>query len=87
MFLVATALREARVKGFRVWIITVTLRYATGDEAYVGDLLYDGDREPREPPKSPRLRKFDGRNSIMPGSVASASRITVSSGACRTNPR
>ena len=43
MFLVATNAREARVKTFRVWIITVTLRYATGDEAYIGDLLYDGE--------------------------------------------
>jgi hypothetical protein len=40
---VATGLRETRVKGFRVWIITVTLRYAAGHEGYVGDLLYDGD--------------------------------------------
>ncbi len=43
MFLVATGLREVRIKGFRVWIITVTLRYGTGDEAYIGDLLYDGE--------------------------------------------
>ena len=43
MFLVATGIREARIKGFRVWIITVTLRYGAGDEAYIGDLLYDGD--------------------------------------------
>jgi hypothetical protein len=43
MFLVATGVREARVKGFRVWIITVTLRYSAGDEAYLGDLLYDGE--------------------------------------------
>src|SRR4051812_22302131 len=43
MFLVATGIREARIKGFRVWIITVTLRYAAGDEGYIGDLLYDGD--------------------------------------------
>jgi hypothetical protein len=40
---VGTGLRETRVKGFRVWIITVTLRYAAGHEGYVGDLLYDGD--------------------------------------------
>jgi hypothetical protein len=44
MFLVATGAREARVKGFRVWIITVTLRYATGHEGYIGDLLYDGEQ-------------------------------------------
>jgi hypothetical protein len=43
MFLVATGIREARIKGFRVWIITVTLRYAAGDEGYIGDLLYHGD--------------------------------------------
>ena len=43
MFLVATGVREARIKGFRVWIITVTLRYGTGDEGYIGDLLYDGE--------------------------------------------
>ena len=40
---VATGLREMRIKGFPVWIITVTLRYTTGFEGYVGDLLYDGD--------------------------------------------
>ncbi len=40
--LVATDLRETRIRGFRVWIITVTLRYPTGHEGYVGDLLYDG---------------------------------------------
>jgi hypothetical protein len=43
MFLVATGIREARVKGFRVWIVTVTLRYTTGHEGYIGDLLYDGE--------------------------------------------
>jgi len=43
MFLVATGLREARIKGFKVWIITVTLRYTTGHEGYIGDLLYDGE--------------------------------------------
>ena len=41
--LVATAARETRIKGFRVWIVTVTLRYPTGHDGYVGDLLYDGD--------------------------------------------
>jgi hypothetical protein len=43
MFLVATGLREARIKGFKVWFITVTLRYTTGHEGYIGDLLYDGE--------------------------------------------
>jgi len=43
MFLVATGLRETRVKGLRVWIITVTLRYTTAHEGYIGDLLYDGE--------------------------------------------
>jgi hypothetical protein len=43
MFLVATGLRETRIKGVRVWIITVTLRYTTGHEGYIGDLLYDGE--------------------------------------------
>jgi len=43
MFLVATGLREVQVRGFRVWIITVTLRYTTGHEGYIGDLLYDGE--------------------------------------------
>jgi hypothetical protein len=43
MFLVATGVRAARVKGFRIWIITVTLRYDAGDETYIGDLLYDGE--------------------------------------------
>src|SRR6202035_3518904 len=42
MFLVATRVREARIKRFRIWLITVTLRYTTGHEGYVGDLLYDG---------------------------------------------
>jgi hypothetical protein len=42
MFLVATGLREARIKTLRVWIITVTLRYTTGHEGYIGDLLFDG---------------------------------------------
>ncbi len=40
---VATGLRETMIKGFRVWIITVTLRYDKGDEGYIGDLLYDGE--------------------------------------------
>ena len=41
---VATGLRETAVKGFPVWIITVTLRYARGDEGYIGELLYDGEK-------------------------------------------
>jgi hypothetical protein len=44
MFLVATAAREARIRGVRVWIITVTLRFARGHEGYIGDLLYDGEQ-------------------------------------------
>jgi hypothetical protein len=40
--LVATDVRQIRVKELQVWIITVTLRYPTGHEGYVGDLLYDG---------------------------------------------
>jgi hypothetical protein len=40
---VATGLRETRVKGIPVWIITVKLRFAARFEGYVGDLLYDGD--------------------------------------------
>ena len=43
MFLVATGLRETRIKGLPVWIIAVTLRYPTGHEGYIGDLLYDGE--------------------------------------------
>jgi hypothetical protein len=41
--LLATGARQIRVKGLEVWIITVTLRYPTGHEGYVGDLLYDGE--------------------------------------------
>jgi hypothetical protein len=41
---VATDLRKTTIKGFPVWIITVTLRYTTGFEGYVGDLLYDGEK-------------------------------------------
>jgi hypothetical protein len=41
---VATGLRETRIKGIRVWIITVTLRYTTGFGGYVGDLVYDGEK-------------------------------------------
>jgi hypothetical protein len=42
MFLIASGLREERIKKLRVWIITVTLRYTTGHEGYIGDLLFDG---------------------------------------------
>jgi hypothetical protein len=41
---VATGLRETSIKGIPVWIITVTLRYDKGDEAYIGDMLYDGEK-------------------------------------------
>jgi hypothetical protein len=42
--LVPTAMHETQIKGFPVWILTVTLRYPTGHEGYVGDLLYDGEK-------------------------------------------
>jgi hypothetical protein len=42
MFLIATDIREAHIRTLSVWIITVTLRYTTGHEGYIGDLLYDG---------------------------------------------
>jgi hypothetical protein len=41
---VATAGRQTRIKGTLVWIIDVTVRYPTGHEGYVGDLLYDGEQ-------------------------------------------
>jgi hypothetical protein len=41
--LVATDLREQNEGGQRTWVITVTLRYPTGHEGYVGDLFYDGE--------------------------------------------
>jgi len=40
--LVPTGIREERHQGSRKWIITVTLRYPTGFEGEIGDLLYDG---------------------------------------------
>jgi hypothetical protein len=43
MFLVATGIRTVFIKRFPVRIITVMLRYPTGHEGYVGDLLYDGE--------------------------------------------
>jgi len=41
---VATGLRQEENSGGRRWIVTVTLRYPTGHEGYVGDLLYDGEK-------------------------------------------
>jgi hypothetical protein len=40
--LVPTSIREEREQGSRRWIMTVTLRYPTGFEGEIGDLLYDG---------------------------------------------
>jgi hypothetical protein len=40
--LVPTGIREEPVQGSRRWIITVMLRYPTGFEGEIGDLLYDG---------------------------------------------
>jgi len=40
--LVPTGIREERDQGLRKWIITVHLRYPTGFEGEIGDLLYDG---------------------------------------------
>jgi hypothetical protein len=40
--LVPTGIRQERDQGSRSWIITVTLRYPTGFEGEIGDLLYDG---------------------------------------------
>jgi hypothetical protein len=42
--LVATGARATTIKGHKVWILTVTLRYDPGDECHVGDLLYDGEQ-------------------------------------------
>jgi hypothetical protein len=42
MLLVATGIREELHAGSKRWIIAVTLRYPTGHEGYIGDLLYDG---------------------------------------------
>jgi hypothetical protein len=41
--LVPSGLRKVQIKGFDVWILSVVLRYPTGHEGYVGDLLYDGE--------------------------------------------
>jgi hypothetical protein len=40
--LVPTGIREEQEQGSRRLIITVTLRYPTGFEGEIGDLLYDG---------------------------------------------
>ena len=40
--LVPTGIREERGHGSRRWIITVSLRYPTGFEGEIGELLYDG---------------------------------------------
>jgi hypothetical protein len=39
---VATPLRKEQREGSTPWVITVTLRYPSGHEGYVADLLYDG---------------------------------------------
>jgi len=39
---VATGLREEHARSGQRWIITVTMRYPTGHEGFVGELLYDG---------------------------------------------
>ncbi len=41
---VATVLRREPYEGVPRWIITVTLRYPTGHEGNVGELLYDGEK-------------------------------------------
>jgi hypothetical protein len=40
--LVPSSIREERDQGSRRWILTVILRYPTGFEGEIGDLLYDG---------------------------------------------
>lgn len=42
MFLVATGLREEVVDGAKRWIFEVSLRYPTGHDGFVGEMLYDG---------------------------------------------
>lgn len=42
MLLVPTDVREERRGKATVWIFTVALRYPTGHEGCIGDLLYDG---------------------------------------------
>lgn len=53
--LVATDLKAEHMNGSRRWIITVTLRYPTGHEGYIGDLLYDGEEFSFVTP--PKVRK------------------------------
>lgn len=69
MFLVASSIRETRIKGFRVWIITVTLRYATGT-GEVSAAERPGFSPPGPPPGSRlvsrRLRGGVGRRDVTP---------------------
>src|SRR5690348_12563570 len=44
LWTVAGIREEQREDGSRRWIIAVHLRYPTGHEGYLGDLLYDGAR-------------------------------------------
>ena len=45
MFWTVADIREEKaVDGSRRWIIAVHLRYPTGHEGYLGDLLFDGER-------------------------------------------
>jgi hypothetical protein len=45
MFWTVAGIREEKAEdGSRRWIIAVNLRYPTGFEGYLGDLLYDGER-------------------------------------------
>ena len=45
MFWTVAGIREEKADdGSRRWIIAVNLRYPTGFEGYLGDLLYDGTR-------------------------------------------
>ena len=45
MFWTVAGIREEKGDdGSRRWIIAVNLRYPTGFEGYLGDLLYDGTR-------------------------------------------
>src|SRR5262245_28039363 len=45
MLWTAAGIREERGDdGSRRWVIAVNLRYPTGFEGYLGDLLYDGER-------------------------------------------
>ena len=44
LWTVARIREEKAAGGSRRWIIAVHLRYPTGFEGYLGDLLYDGER-------------------------------------------